>query len=194
MFDKLKDNAQSAANELAEQKKAMVNDRQPKTVIKKFWEADTIGGLGIGNGGSDIYTQFTYDGKKSTDRGDPTYMGFSVKFDMLDGYYDFDSLPCSLFMGGDGDTPSEFSTQNYLQQNGYAAEAMHLKRFRQGLNLIQTEKPWFFTGITGLDTLYKIDTTKPGRASADAKISLSMLENLNMEVTYLFDFCLLLLD
>ena len=122
-----------------------------------------------------------------SDFDEPTYVGFWVEFDfnkpnspLTPGNFDF--LPNGLF----GNEDSEYSAVKYLMNIGEVERADAMKSFNRLINDISVNTPHYIQNIGGLETLYKLDPVQNYRGK-DAKISLNMLEGVDMRTTAMMD-------
>ena len=119
------------------------------------------------------------------DYDEPTYLGFHVAFEWH-GHggnelaSNFNHLPEGLLTGG------PYSAVNYLRNIDEDSRADMIYSFRQILHGIERYTPHYIQSIKGLDTLYKFSVEDPYRAK-DAKISLSLLEGIDLRSTALLD-------
>jgi len=118
---------------------------------------------------------------------DPTYLGFKLAFDFDPTHRNFEN--------GMTDDPlfstdaSLESAQRYLKATGFSNRAEMLERFKQNLRFINTQSPWFFQSITGLNELWKIEhgeNFNPFRGK-DKVLEISCLESIDMRLTALAD-------
>lgn len=104
---------------------------------------------------------------------DPTYLTFFFMFD----WYGEES---PLFSG---------EAEEYLRYvAGETDRADKLARFIKILKKLNTEMPWFWQSITGLETTRQYDKmADPFRGGDDKKISIKCLESIELTVTGLMD-------
>ena len=87
--------------------------------------------------------------------------------------------------GEDGSIGMTFSTEHYLDYNlGDHARAALLSQFKLALRDIQDNFPYYFTSISGLDTLTNIDP-EGGIRVKEGLIELECMEGLDMKITQL---------
>ena len=134
-----------------------------------------------------------HKGFKTTVQGgfeDPTYLGFKLEFDFDPTHRNLENgmTDDPLFSKPDS-TNSLESAQRYLKATGYSNRAEMLERFKQNLRFINTQSPWFFQSITGLNELWKIEhgeNFNPFRGK-DKVLEISCLESIDMRLTALAD-------
>lgn len=159
----------------------------PKT-LKRFMQQSDVG--------SGMMPGLAYDATFNTGfesnsgaYSDPTYLGFKVHFktaknEALGGqdFEDFDTIPQGLLLHDQ----NRNSIQNYFKRIREPKKVDLTKRFRDGIFKIDTDLPWYIQSISGLDDLYKVDTHNNFRGSGK-QISLTFLEDVKLQMTYLFD-------
>lgn len=116
---------------------------------------------------------------------DPSYVGFTIKFDFNDvpDLYDYDNLPNSLLISED----NEYSAINYLENINEPTRAQYLRNFIAGLQSLQNDTPWYFQSINGLDTLQTIDATNGMQLGEGTEITIELLESIDMRISALID-------
>lgn len=104
---------------------------------------------------------------------DPTYLSFFLTFD----WYSEES---PLFSG---------EAESYLRNVvGDDVRADKLKRFIKILKKLNTEMPWFWQSISGLETTKQYNKMEdPFRGGTDSKITITCLESVELPVTGLID-------
>jgi len=104
---------------------------------------------------------------------DPTYLSFFLSFD----WYSEES---PLFSG-----EAERYLRNVIGDNDRADK---LKRFIKILKKLNTEMPWFWQSISGLETTKQYNKMEdPFRGGTDSKITITCLESVELPVTGLID-------
>jgi hypothetical protein len=131
---------------------------------------------------------------------DPTYLGFTLLFDWYTS---------PLFKGGLNSfnpvipQPSDFGPQTssnsnefpmgsalrYLKFRNEDKRIKSLQQFITHLNIVNKEMPWYWQGITGLDTVYKKhnDMSEPYRGGDDSVIIINTLESVDMKISGLMN-------
>jgi hypothetical protein len=118
---------------------------------------------------------------------DPTFLGFTLLFH-------WESSP--LFKGGgslesENDTPSypNNSALKFLHDMEEFRRESYLKTFIKHLKYLNQHMPWYWQGITGLDTSWQKynDFSDPYRGGDDSKITLDCLESVDLKVTGMID-------
>ena len=119
---------------------------------------------------------------------DPTYLGFqwrilsTADFTRGSGSYDLDYYPQGLFLPDDDPD----SAVNYFVRTSQITRAQMIKEFRDGFLEILRKAPWYFTKITGLEDIWKLDPKSTFRGK-DKKIVLETYEAIDLKMTYLMD-------
>jgi len=116
---------------------------------------------------------------------DPTYLGFTIKIvDSLNDINDLDSLPHGLFcVNGE---KNDYSAIKYLETRGETLRANYLREFEYLFKKILIENPWYFTKISGIGELWKLDPKQNFRAK-EKKITIETMESLDLRITMLLD-------
>lgn len=116
---------------------------------------------------------------------DPTIIGFTIKFDFNEIFDegDYDNLNNSLLMGRD----SIYSAINYLENINEPVRAKYLENFIATLKNIQTNTPWYYQSVTGLDKLFTINPKTAWRPGPDTAITIEMLESIDLRISLLMD-------
>lgn len=127
---------------------------------------------------------------------EPTYLTFRLKFERGDfDFYnrvditDFDRIPMPLFSTYNHDIKSRnyYSTYQYLIDNNELVRSKMLLDFIEKWNDLQDNYQWYFQEISGLDSFLTVNTEMGRRVPVDAKITIKMLEGLDLRVTHLLD-------
>ncbi len=111
---------------------------------------------------------------------DPTVLGFSLYFDFNGSMRD-DST-------GQGASPlfneskSKDSAINYLKSIGEFDRADSLLEFKNGLRTLNQDYPYYFTSISGLQSLIKLEETV-GWNLKDFRLTIETLESIELRVT-----------
>ena len=106
---------------------------------------------------------------------DPTYLSFFFMFD----FYNREESP--LFAG-----PAEEYLENVINDKDRLAK---LKTFKKILQKLNSEMPWFWQSVSGLDATRQYGNMQdPFRGGADKKIDIACLETVELTVTGLLDF------
>ncbi|HRT03111.1 MAG TPA: hypothetical protein P5513_04150 [Candidatus Diapherotrites archaeon] len=124
---------------------------------------------------------------------EPTYLTFKLKF-----YSDntslestnFDKFPMPLFnkyKEDDLKARMEYSSYQYLRDNNEIIRANMLEDFIDGWNEIQMNNQWYFQEISGLDSILSINPERGMRVPTDGKITIKMLEALDLRITHLLN-------
>jgi hypothetical protein len=106
---------------------------------------------------------------------DPTYLSFFFMFD----FYNREESP--LFAG-----PAEEYLKDVINDDDRLKKLQTFKKILQKLN---TEMPWFWQSVSGLDATRQYGNMQdPFRGGADKKIDIACLETVELTVTGLMDF------
>jgi hypothetical protein len=115
---------------------------------------------------------------------DPTYLGFTIKIVNSLNSQSLDEIPHGLFcISGEN---NEYSAIKYLESRGEKLRANYLREFESYFRKIVTKAPWYFTKISGLADLWKIDPKQNWRAK-DKKIVIDTLESIDLRINYMID-------
>lgn len=125
---------------------------------------------------------------KYLDFQDPTYLGFYVRFlglneapfDGLD--LDYEKWPGGLFYN----EKHKDSAIGYLVKIGEYGRAQMLREFVLGIKELSVHLPWYFTKVSGLDAIWKINPAESFRGK-DKVITFDMEESIDLKITYLLD-------
>jgi hypothetical protein len=120
-----------------------------------------------------------------TDLDDPTYLGFSLSFDITSPLFN-DGFPANpddtLYSGSP-------SASAYLSVLGEQTRAAYLKAFIQGLLKINSERPYYWQSIDGLSDAWTKNTElgDPYVGTKDTEgITIGCLEAIDLKLTALF--------
>jgi hypothetical protein len=121
---------------------------------------------------------------------DPTYLGFDLTFN----FYDKTRDPGTGFTRNalwaepaDGDVDS---AQYYLEAIGYPERAAMLKQFKQQLQFINSNTPWYFQTLEGLANIWDIPWGRDGwntYRGKDKMLTIGCMESIDMRMTALAD-------
>ena len=122
---------------------------------------------------------------------DPTYLGFQWRIIDTTDYskragsdvgYDLDYYPQGLFLSKDDPD----SAQNYFIRTNQTARAEMIAEFRESFIYLLKNAPWYFTKVTGLADIWKIEPGQSFRGK-DKKLTIETEEALDLKMTYLMD-------
>ena len=103
---------------------------------------------------------------------DPTRLSFVMLFDFVDTY----NSPLLS-------KAAEDYLEKLAKDNSFYSERLEaLKNFKKALKVINNEMPWFWQSLSGLEKIQQYDTTNPYFGGADAKLTISTLESINLTV------------
>lgn len=130
----------------------------------------------------------TVSGNGLTDIDDPTYLGFTLIFDVTS----------PLFNGAIGGTgapsntvESSQSAIGYLEKIGESNRAGYLRAFIQGIRSINADRPYYWQTIAGIDDAWKSLASMgpdPYVGSKDGEgIAIACLEAVDLKITALFN-------
>lgn len=116
---------------------------------------------------------------------EPTFLTFSIDFvtEQLDN--PINGLPTSPLFA---ELDRSYSTASFLESIGMKAESARIDQFRKTLLDIQTNKPWYFQSISGLDKLWAMsnDMSKNYKGK-DIVLEIETLEAYDLKISYLAD-------
>jgi hypothetical protein len=132
-------------------------------------------------------------GKLSKTFDEPTYLTFRVGFRSANTSLEltnYDKMPHPLFelyKEDDINARNFYSTRQFLRDaNEFGREQMLLD-FIEKWNTLQNNYQYYFQNISGIDSLLKIDPKRGIRVSKDGKVTMKMLEGLDLRVTHLLN-------
>jgi hypothetical protein len=133
-------------------------------------------------------------GKLSKNFDEPTYFTFRVSFRPANTNLEltnYDKMPHPLLEISepvdDINARNFYSTRQFLRDaNEFVREQM-LVDFIQKWNTLQNDFQWYFQNISGLDSLLKIAPKRGMRIATEGKVTIKMLEGLDMRVTHLLN-------
>ena len=115
---------------------------------------------------------------------EPTYLTFSLDFTFDDGYRTDDFLAISpLFNKAEGKSQSAI---NYLLARGHEDKANQLAVFKNILQFLRDDAPWYFQEVQGLDNLWK-KATNMEEPMKGGDITINTLEAVDLRITELAD-------
>lgn len=103
---------------------------------------------------------------------DPTYLSFALLFD-------WNNRTASPLLSGPA---VEFLEKLAGESSFYAERLEDLKSFLKALREINSEMPWYWQSLKGMDRLQKYDPMNPYWGGDDAKIEIETLESLNLPI------------
>jgi hypothetical protein len=101
---------------------------------------------------------------------DPTYLTFTLMFDPISPLFN-----------------KEIAVKTLRDLYQDETRANKLKEFIKVIKLINTEMPWYFKSITGVDRALDIDMTNPYWGGDDAVLEIDCNESINLAITGLMD-------
>lgn len=132
-------------------------------------------------------------GKLSKTFDEPTYLTFRVGFRSANTNLEltnYDKMPHPLFelyKEDDINARNFYSTRQFLRDaNEFVREQMLLD-FIDKWNTLQNNYQYYFQNISGIDSLLKIDPKRGIRVSKDGKVTMKMLESLDLKITHLLN-------
>lgn len=121
-----------------------------------------------------------------TDLDDPTYLGFSLSFDITSPLFNDATVGSS----GDSIYSATPSAIGYLAAIGEDTRMSYLKSFIQGLQQVNSERPYYWQSIEGLSDVWNKNTdfsTDPYVGTANEEgIVIGCLEAIDLKLTALF--------
>ncbi len=119
---------------------------------------------------------------------DPTYLGFQWRiidtrdYSRASGELDLDYYPQGLFLPNE-DPDSAYS---YFLRTGQTARAEMISQFRRDFLALLKNAPWYFTKVSGIADIWKIDPANSFRGK-DKAITIETEEAIDLKITYLMD-------
>jgi hypothetical protein len=132
-------------------------------------------------------------GKISKTFDEPTYLTFRLDFGSSNTSLDntnYDKMPMPLFDLSKQDiidARNYYSTIQFLRDSNEFVRAQMLEDFISKWNVLQNNYQWYFQSISGLDSILGIDPKRGMRVSKDGKITISMLEALDLRIFHLLN-------
>jgi hypothetical protein len=116
---------------------------------------------------------------------EPTYLSFGIDFifDGLDPFHENSLWASPLFTKGSAANP--YSARSYLGSIGRNDMEDALGTFRDLLEYVSTQAPWYFQGITGLDKMYESATNMVDAKKYDHILTIDTLEAVDLRITQL---------
>ncbi len=131
----------------------------------------------------------TTSGNGLTDIDDPTYLGFTLVFDITSPLFNGATRDTSAVAAG-GDSVEQQSAIGYLKKVGEDARAGYLRAFIQGIQEINTSRPYYWQTVAGIDEAWKSLTSMgpdPYVGSKEGEgITIACLEAIDLKLTALF--------
>ena len=118
---------------------------------------------------------------------EPTYLTFSIDFNFDSAVYEgatgmINTSP--LF--AENTYKESFGCMDYLNNRVYPAEAGNMKKFKNLLQYVTNDTPWYFQSVKGLDTLWEQATDMSnGYKAQDAVIEVETLEAVDLRISNL---------
>ena len=128
-------------------------------------------------------------GNGLTDIDDPTYLGFTLVFDITSPLFNGATQNTSD-LSVSGNSVAQQSAIGYLIKVGENARADYLRAFIQGIQDINTRRPYYWQTVTGVDEAWKSLTAMgpdPYVGSKEGEgITIACLEAIDLKITALF--------
>ena len=124
---------------------------------------------------------------------DPTYPIFHIKFAFNPPEAKHPDYVTNRLLSDLKDEKSQVAPESaikFLYNVGEPERAIMLRKFNLALKSISEETPWYFQGITGLDSLFKHAYPSEGRGESgltDAVIEITTLDSIDFRITALKD-------
>lgn len=137
----------------------------------------------------------------STRFDEPTYISFNLNFGTnpvneyngvggMGFFSNYDTMPHPLFRVSEyteiNDRDS-YSTMNYLLDANEFTRAKMLREFIIKLKTMQSEFPWYFQKIEGVDELLKTNPKNAMRVSPDKRLTITALEGIDLRMSHLLN-------
>jgi len=133
-------------------------------------------------------------GKLTKNFDEPTYWTFYVNFRPANTNLEFtnyDKMPHPLFENvkpqDDINARNFYSTRQFLRDSNEFVREQMLIEFIEKWNVLQSDFQWYFQNISGIDSLLKVDPKRGIRVPKDGKVTIKMLEGLDMRVSHLLN-------
>lgn len=107
---------------------------------------------------------------------DPTYLSFVILFD----YNDKANSP--LFSGPAEDFLKKLADGGDNTASYYADKLAAFREFKKALKTINTEMPWYWQSLSGIERIQQFDPMVAYRGGDDAKLTIGTLESLNLPI------------
>lgn len=132
----------------------------------------------------------------------PTYISFKLEFAQNNDLFyndagktmyrtlNYDTMPHPLFGeqgAADINSRESYSSIDYLIDSNEYTRAKMLKEFISKFNELQRNFQWYFKSIEGLDDLLKIKLTSGQRVLSDKRLTINMLEGIDLRVSHLLN-------
>lgn len=130
----------------------------------------------------------------------PSYLSFRLIFGEADSYYNnaasgdyilnYDIMPHPLFENaGDPDVfnRKKYSAVSYLRDANEFTRANMLENFITLWSKLQYNYQWYFQKIDGVNDLLKIDPLKGQRVTSDKRLSITVLEGIDLRLSHLMN-------
>ena len=128
-------------------------------------------------------------GNGLTDIDDPTYLGFTLVFDITSPLFNGATQNTSD-LSVSGNSVAQQSAIGYLIKVGENARADYLRAFIQGIQDINTRRPYYWQTVAGVDEAWKSLTAMgpdPYVGSKEGEgITIACLEAIDLKITALF--------
>lgn len=109
---------------------------------------------------------------------DPTYLSFVILFDYNDrANSPLFSGPAEDFLKKLANGAGSDNTSSY-----YAGKLAAFKEFKKALKTINTEMPWYWQSLGGVERIQQFDPMVAYRGGDDAKLTIGTLESLNLPI------------
>lgn len=116
---------------------------------------------------------------------DPTYLSFRIRILYEDNNTsNYDLLPVGIFCAGGKN--NQYSAIKYLYDRGEIVKAKYLEEFEYLFSEVVMRAPWYFTKISGLNELWKLEPNQNYRAK-DKKITIETYESIDLKMNYIID-------
>jgi hypothetical protein len=124
---------------------------------------------------------------------DPTYLGFTLTFDITSPLFNGatkGAAGATVASGSENDTVESQSAIGYLKAIGESNRANYLQAFVQGIREINNTRPYYWQSITGLSEAWQATSSMgpdPYVGSKEGEgISIDCLEAIDLKLTALF--------
>jgi hypothetical protein len=105
---------------------------------------------------------------------DPTYLSFVMLFDFND------KIGSPLLAK---DSAAQIYLEKLAKDSEYYAEKLEaLQNFKKALRTINSQMPWYWQSLSGLERLLQYDTENPYRGGDESTITVDTLESINLAI------------
>lgn len=111
-------------------------------------------------------------------KSDPFFPTIAIKFDFFPRIIKGESVEPGLING---------VARSFLNERGDSLRVVKLDYFVSMLKFITLNEPWYINGISGLDTLMKLNLENGRRLPENAKITIGLKESVDLKIMSMID-------